>query len=228
MATTAAPVSLGNLIRTAPLQPSELPDHPALARLGYGHSNSVGTKDDPGDSHLSSPAPKSVSSQRPELLPFIKAVLDEATIFVDDVVPNTFKESGEKQSIPAAAKVMLLKREIGGHELSRVPWASSMVSRNPPEAVGKSREGWFARRSRHANRSDQGTADFPEFDHGLRVNHSEHEQEYTPDVFDAYRVLDWDSETVRQDFAIGYYSEIRMSSKLIPIYKCLAWRDLMI
>lgn len=213
--------TLGNLIRIAPLQLSELPNHPALAQLDGDSSNGIHTKDYSGDSHLSSQALKSVSAggkhanQRPALIPFIKAVLDEATIFVDDILPNTFKESSEKQSNPAAAKVKLLKREIGGHELSRVPWTSSTVARNTPEAVGNSREAWFARRSRHANRSDQGTADFPEFDRGLRVNHSEHEREYTPDVFDSYRVLDWDSEDVRHDFAIDNYSEIHMSGELL-------------
>ena len=212
--------SLGNLIRTAPLQLEELPNHPALVQLEGGNSRGIHTKDDSGDGNRSSQAPKSVSagdqneSQRPALLPFIKAVFDEATIFVDDIMPNTFKESSEKQSNPAAAKVKLLKREIGGHELSRVLWTGSKISRNPPKAVGNSREAWFARRSRHANRSDQGTADFPEFDHGLRVNHSEHEREYTPDVFDAFRVLNWDSETVRHGFTIDNYSEIHMSSKL--------------
>ncbi|SLM33442.1 hypothetical protein LPUS_01932 [Lasallia pustulata] len=219
MATRA---SLGNLIRIAPLQLSELPNHPALARLEAGSSNGIRTNAGFSASNLSPQAPKSVSTgnenerQRPALLVFIKAVLDEAAIFVDDIMPNTFKESGEKASIPAAAKVKLLKRDIGGPELSRVPWATSTISRNPPKAVGKSREAWFARRSRHANRSDQGTADFPEFDDGLRVNHSEHERDYTPDVYDAYRVLDWDSETVKHDFAISSYSEIHMSSERTP------------
>lgn len=220
----ATRTSLGNLIRIAPLHLSELPTHPTLAQREGGSSNSgIHTKDRSGDSDLSSQALKSVSagdknqSQRPALLPFIKAVLDEACIFVDDIMPQTFTGSGEKQSKPAAAKVKLLKREIGGHELSQVPWASSNIKRNSPKAVGTSREAWFARRSRHANRSDQGTADFPEFDLGLRVNHSEHEREYTPDVFDSYRVLDWDSETMRHDFAADNYSQVHMSSTLHPL-----------
>lgn len=221
MATRA---SLGNLIRIAPLHLSELPTHPALAQLeGESSNNGSRTKHRSGDSNLTSQALKSVSagdkheSQRPTLLSFIKAVLDEATIFVDDIMPQTFTESGEKQSSPAAAKVKLLKREIGAHELSQVPWASSNIRRNPPKAVDTSREAWFARRSRHANRSDQGTADFPEFDHGLRVNHSEHEREYTPDVFDSYRVLDWDPDTMRHDFAFDTYSQIQVSSTLHPL-----------
>ena len=213
--------SLGNLIRIAPLQLGDLPSHPALAKLKDTSNNGGDIKDDSYDSKFSSQVQKTVSlgdydrSQRPALLPFIKAALDEATIFVDETMPNTFKPDGEKTSAPAAAMVKLLKREIGRHELSRVPWTTSNISRKPPKAVANSGEAWFARRSHHANRSDQGTADFPEFDHGLRVNHSEHEREYTPDVFDSYRVLDWDSETVRDDLVIDNYSEIRMSSKLL-------------
>ena len=40
----------------------------------------------------------------------------------------------------------------------------------------KPAEAWFARRSRHANHSDEGTADLDEFDHGLRNDHSKNEQ----------------------------------------------------
>lgn len=40
----------------------------------------------------------------------------------------------------------------------------------------KPAEAWFARRSRHANHSDEGTADLDEFDHGLRHDHSRNEQ----------------------------------------------------
>ena len=40
----------------------------------------------------------------------------------------------------------------------------------------KPAEAWFARRSRHANHSDEGTADLDEFDHGLRNDHSRNEQ----------------------------------------------------
>ena len=39
-----------------------------------------------------------------------------------------------------------------------------------------------------------GTANWVEFDHGLRLEHSEKERLYTPAVYDSYRVLDWDKE----------------------------------
>lgn len=55
-------------------------------------------------------------------------------------------------------------------------------------------EAWFARRSRHPPRRETGTADWEEFDAGLRVEHSEKERMYTPDVYESYRVLDWAGE----------------------------------
>ena len=46
----------------------------------------------------------------------------------------------------------------------------------------------------HVNKREAGTADFAEFDTGLRQEHSVHEMDYTPDVFDAHEVLSWDAE----------------------------------
>ena len=47
--------------------------------------------------------------------------------------------------------------------------------------------------------------------------------EYTPDVYDAFRVLDWDGETKRTGFVVGgedddggeRYTDVEMSSELI-------------
>ena len=149
--------------------------------------------------------------QRPSLIPFIQELLDQATVFVDDILPTTFHESGSKSSSPSSAKVKLLKREITSHDLSRIPWKTSKIPRAVSKDVQSSAETWVARRSRHANQIEEGTASFSEFDHGLRVEHSEHEREYTPDVFDSFKVLDWDTETVGVLF--DKYSEVRMSSK---------------
>lgn len=111
---------------------------------------------------------------------FIKEVLDEAVAFVDRTVPETFKKNGDRTSSPASAKVAVLSRDIKAGEL-------------PPEVRGSGHgEAWFARRSRHANKRENGTANIQEFDHGLRADHSQHEMEYTPDVIDAHKILDWD------------------------------------
>lgn len=57
-------------------------------------------------------------------------------------------------------------------------------------AYGKP-EAWFARVSKHEAVKEKGSADFREFDFGLREEHSAHEREYTPDVFDAFCVVDY-------------------------------------
>ncbi|KAF6227348.1 hypothetical protein HO133_008792 [Letharia lupina] len=177
---------LGNLVRLLPLHINELPAHPALESLVIPHSEHTRSAE-------SSPsqAGKVDSSERPNLISFMEEVLDQATIFVDDTLPATFKEGNLKKSAPATAKVRLLSRNISEAEIQAIPWINSSIPRNWSNGR-KPAEAWFARRSRHANHSDEGTADLDEFDFGLRHDHSKHEQEYTPDVFDSYKVLDWD------------------------------------
>lgn len=74
----------------------------------------------------------------------------------------------------------------------------------------------FARKSTHVHKAETGTATWEEFDGGLRVQHSEHEREYTPDVFDAFKVLDWDAETDALGDELGEYRDVKMSS-MFPI-----------
>lgn len=76
-------------------------------------------------------------------------------------------------------------------------------------------EKWFARSSEHQDSKAKGTADFEEFDFGLRVDHSIHEKDYTPDVYDANKILDWDSEIQTGGVSAsvgGGFSEIKMCS----------------
>ena len=185
----ASPATLGHLIRLAPLNLDELPPHPALT------------------------AQPSTSS-RPGLQLFIEEILDQATSFVDDVLPRTFSPRGEKRSSPASAKVTVLRREIDQQQLSQIPWATGQNRRKaPPPAAGRG-EAWFVRRSGHADQSRTGTASFAEFEHGLLVDHSEHEREYTPDVYDARLVVDWDAETARVGFVVGEaYGQVRMCGR---------------
>ena len=111
--------------------------------------------------------------QPDRLLSFARTLLAEAVAFTDDYLPREFTSKSLKPSPPATAKVELLEhiRRQRGNE-----------------------ETWFARRSIHADRAAPGTATFAELDAGLRHEHSLHEMQYTPDVFDAHEVLSWDSE----------------------------------
>lgn len=107
------------------------------------------------------------------LLNFAQNLLAEAIAFTDDYLPREFTSKSTKSSPGSSAKVELLEhtRNKSGNE-----------------------ETWFARRSRHVDQAESGTATFAELDAGLRHEHSLHELQYTPDVFDAHEVLSWDSE----------------------------------
>ncbi|KAL8719064.1 MAG: hypothetical protein Q9225_003880 [Loekoesia sp. 1 TL-2023] len=217
--------TLGNLVRLAPLDLETLPSHPALelsVTRKRPRKESRASRDEsiaPGAPQKATQAvnesePSTIDvNGRPNLGPFIKAVLDEAVTFVDSALPATFKPGSEKSSTPAAAKVQILRRDITGSELSKIPWLDSKIPRDTPNNIGSTGETWFARRSRHANRQDKGTARFAEFDYGLRVSHSEHEGEYTPDVFDTYKVLDWavQDDSTEEESNFANYKHITMS-----------------
>lgn len=124
------------------------------------------------------------SATPPDLHSFVKQVLGEASTFMTAYVPMHFGVKSEsKASPPSAAGVQLLSHEIAATQL-------------PEEArrAGAGSEAWFARTSIHRNEKSKGTADWGEFEGGILDNHSQHEMEYTPDVFDAHQVLSWDRE----------------------------------
>lgn len=202
---------LGNLIRLSPLQLHELPHNVKLGGSikqssdGRIYNPSIATSEQPSADRTSDALDQ---DGRPKLAAFIKEVLDQATDFIDDTLSSTFREESLKMSLPATAQVRLLRRDITSAQLDKISWSKSRIPRRPPADSLKSGEAWFARRSRHANQSQEGTADFGEFDYGLRVDHSEHEREYTPDVFDSLKVLEWDCE----ELVIDEYSHIRMNS----------------
>jgi hypothetical protein len=211
---------LGNLVRLLPLHINELPAHPALDSL-LQHATSNDDSNGHTNSHTNGTTPsqagKIASTERPNLISFMEEVLDQATIFVDDTLPATFKKCGLKTSKPSTGKVELLKRMVSPAEVKAVPWINSSIPRNwSANGNKKPGEAWFARRSRHANHSSGGTADLDEFDYGLRCNHSKHEQEYTPDVFDSYKVFDWSEQiqtAIGKGPGIDNYREVDMSSK---------------
>lgn len=181
---------LGNLLRLSPLHLDELPSHPKILNL----------------------AGKGSDKKPPELAAFIKEVLNQAIEFIDDTMPATFKEANLKASSPSTAQVRLLSRYIPSSQIKQITWSNPNVSRQPPEDILDSGEAWFARRSRHVNQAQEGTASFSEFDYGLRVEHSEHEREYTPDLYDSFKVLEWDIQSECGGLVIDNYSSITMNS----------------
>ena len=188
---------LGNLVRLLPLHINELPAHPALESL-------IESPNVDNELH---------AAERPDLISFMEEVLEQATIFMDDVLPSTFKEGRLKSSSPSTAHVRLLSRKITSAEIQSIPWINSTIPRNWSTSEKKPSENWVARRSRHANHSHEGTADLDEFDYGLRHDHSKHEQDYTPDVFDSYQVFDWNDQienATRAGASIENYRELRM------------------
>ena len=200
MASSDPKIALGNLVRLLPLHLNELPAHQAFESPA----------NDPALNRNNSPV------ERPNLISFIEEVLDQATMFVDDTLSATFKDGGLKSSPPSIAKVKLLSRSIESTNFQSVPWINSSIPRNWSTNGTKPAEHWFARRSLHASQSGDGTADLTEFDWGLRHDHSVHEQEYTPDVFDSYKVLDWDDQiknAVAHGASIDNYKDLSMSSK---------------
>ena len=127
------------------------------------------------------------SGTSPELHTFVKDVLSEASTFMTAYLPAKFSTKSEaKPSPPSTAQVQLLSHEI---PTSAIP-QQARVS----DSTGATAESWFARTSLHQNQKVEGTADWAEFESGLLDNHSQHEMEYTPDVYDAHQVLSWDTE----------------------------------
>ena len=210
---------LGNLIRLVPLQLCELPYHVEFESSGtkglVEQKQRLNSSIDDDASRISSldPVKNLDESGRPKLALFLKEIVDEALKFVNDIVPSTFQEGAFKASKPAIAKVKPLNRNISCTELSKIPWSTFEIPRQISNGDLDSGEAWFARTSQHENRAGEGTASFEEFDWGLRVDHSEHEREYTPEIVDSYKVLDWDLETGADGLSIEKYSHIKMNSK---------------
>lgn len=190
--------AVGNLIRLLPLHINEIPHHPCF------------------ESYLRNDASNSRTVIRPHLRTFLEALLDQAGLITSEHVQASFKYIKEKASPPSFNKVRLFKRCIGQQDLQSVGWTDSIVPRDWSSRQKKSPEAWFARISEHANHVGEGTADYLEFDAGLRVQHQVHEQEYTPNLIDAYKILDW-NEDIRKlvDGGSGLddFTDMNMSSE---------------
>lgn len=161
-----------NLIRLAPLQLGDLPAHPVLP--------------------LSKDA-------RPDVAVFLRALLDDGCAFLS---PRSFSQhfshQSTKSSAPSAATVEILTYTVPASEITQISWSEGQaVARSKPRAAGV--ENWAARRSLHQDISSKsvekpGHASWAEFLFGLRDEHSVREMEFTPSLYDARRVLDWNDE----------------------------------
>lgn len=142
------------------------------------------------------------ASSSPPLHTFIASALTEAETFMTTYLPREFKSKGTKSSAPSAAGVELLARDIAASELL-----------TEVRAGGGSDEAWFARTSVHENAEREGTASWGEFGDGLCRQHSRHEMEYTPDVFDAHQVLSWDRWLVEEGGLLEGWTDVGMSGE---------------
>lgn len=157
--------NLGALVRLRALPASQLPAHPDLS------------------SHQ--------SATTSPVLNFAADALREAHDFTTSYLPANFStKSNDKHSSPASASIALLAHDIKASDLPR-EIGDAVVEAN---GAGGATEHWFARVSEHENKEEDGTASWEEFDFALRVDHSQHERAYTPDVLDAHVVLDYSAQ----------------------------------
>lgn len=193
---------LGSLIRLYPLSSEALPYHSLL----HGRPNATDDLNGP----IAGEDGRELHGH-PTLEAFLKEVLDEATQFMDDL-PLTFREGSLKSYLPPIADVRRLSRAIPREQLAEIPLKhTSAIRRRFPEEALKVGETWFARSSRHSNQKHHGTADFQEFNYGIRLDHSEHERDYAPNVCDAFKIVEW-SLPDESNKALGNYSELQMTS----------------
>ncbi|KAH0287018.1 hypothetical protein M436DRAFT_78668 [Aureobasidium namibiae CBS 147.97] len=136
------------------------------------------------------------ASALPDLDTFIISVLTEASTFMTDYLPKNFSiKDRSKTSPPAKATVQLLAHEISAQQLG----------------ANAQDEAWFARTSLHENKKEKGTASWDEFEAGLLDDHSLHESQYTPDVFDAHKVLSWDDKLAEKQAKVGNWEKIGLN-----------------
>ena len=199
---------LSTLVRLAPLQLREVPAHPDLPTTANKQSS------------LAAPS-QDEDTRQPELLPFLTTLLNDGIDFLSQrSLEDNFKHHSNKSAPPSASDVEVLVRSISTATLNEIAWASPGPERrgssasanvaNPTPKVRRSKpkelqaEHWFTRRSVHDNISSKSTekpghASWEEFLFGLRDNHSKHEEEFTPTLFDARKVVDWQGQVRKLD-----------------------------
>ena len=163
------------MIRLAPVHSDDLPNHPSFE----------------------SSDPKS----RPDLLKFALALLDQGRSLVLPTQFNlSFKSHSWKPSPPSNNEVEILSTTVPAADLGTLPWSSEDILRPKPSKLED--EYWYARRSYHHNHPNKnnapGTASWEEFVYGLRDHHSKHEYDFTPAIYDARLICDWNEQLNQQ------------------------------
>ncbi|KAL1306461.1 hypothetical protein AAFC00_005159 [Neodothiora populina] len=143
-------------------------------------------------------APYQTSGDQPDLKSFIISTLSEGNSFVTSYIPAVIKVRTSQKTVPPSKATV----QLAAHRIS--------AARLPAEARTESGESWFVRSSLHKSEKAAGTADWEEFEEALLDNHSQHEMDYTPDVFDAYRVLSWDEELAKMGNIVGSWEKVEM------------------
>lgn len=195
-----SPAPLGNLVRLTPLLLTELPAHASIPDAPVRGADS-----------------SQADRPRPELLTFFRAILDEGSAFLDkSTLQSRFTSQSSKSSPPSTSNVQILKRDIPSSEIEKISWDSPPIPRGKPRALRT--EHWFARRSRHPNASSKekkGSASWEEFVFGLRDQHSKHECDFTPTLYDAHHILDWNEElqVLEKEGKLEPYGHATMSSE---------------
>ncbi|KAJ9602552.1 hypothetical protein H2200_013095 [Cladophialophora chaetospira] len=200
MATTT---TQSNLVRLAPLQLGEVPTHKSLP--------SSDTVDQPDllaflltllDDGLDFLSPTSFIASFKELSTKT-ALPSEAKVDVSvcDIAQRELEqivkwEGGPSKRITSDDDTNGARGQgsMGQEEIYSRPKRSK-----PPTSVLSGGEHWFARKSVHKDLSSRdttspGNASWKEFIYGLRDNHSKHEEDFTPSLYDAYQVCNWDEQ----------------------------------
>lgn len=183
-----------NFVRLASLQLGDLPWHPEL------------------------PTSDSSGAERPSLLAFLITLLDDGADFLSpSAFGSSFKHRSTKPARPSASNVEVLSYSIPVSSLASIEWTPNTSRTNGPQRQGEERETpprrpsrskprsvgsgehWFARKSIHKDISSRdsktpGHASWKEFVYGLRDEHSKHESEFTPTLYDAHSVVDWSAQ----------------------------------
>lgn len=170
------PSQLGNVLRLTPLSHDDLPAHSSLPN----------------------------TTARPDLLSFVLTMLSQGTAFLSkDTFPTNFTPHSTKTSKDASENVPVEvhKLDIPLNSLQNINWESSSPIKRRKPTENLNTEHWFTRHSRHANilSTDPealkvGGASWKEFVFGLRDHHSQHEEDFTPTLYAAKALIDWEAE----------------------------------
>jgi hypothetical protein len=144
------------------------------------------------------------SDSTPELKSFIQKVLGQAKTLVDELInaKPTWQKAGSKTFSMKSAWTDQ-QPSVSTTDIEIYKYERSVLE---PKGV----EYWFARKSVHKPASEAGTANFEEFEYGLKTEHSRHEKDYTPDLLHANQVLEWRKA---RSLDLDGYSAITLESK---------------